>query len=100
MLARRRLPGNDPHTIEANQPEFRTQPEIAVRRLHNSCDPPGGKAFAGPPRRVPVLADIPCRFNANADGHHANTALANASPSATTRRLRSRAVRVARILRT
>src|SRR5260370_34047456 len=38
MLTRWRLPGDGPDTIEAQQPEFRTQPEITVGRLDNCAN--------------------------------------------------------------
>src|SRR6185295_17136726 len=35
LLAHRRLPEDIPHTIVAEQAEFRTQPEIAIGRLRD-----------------------------------------------------------------
>ena len=35
MLIPWRLPGDWPHSVEANQSEFRTEPEVAVRGLRN-----------------------------------------------------------------
>ncbi len=58
MLIRRRLPGNAPDTVETNQAEFRTQPEITVRRLGNCVDGAFGKALADRPSFVRVLTDV------------------------------------------
>src|SRR5437762_12112995 len=67
MLIRRRLPGDVPDTIEAKQPEIRTQPKIPVGRLGNGADDAFGKAVADPPRHVRVLAD----FNRRIQGERA-----------------------------
>src|SRR5262249_7780278 len=62
ILIRWRLPGDGPDAIEANQAEFRTQPEIAVGRLGNPSDGAFGKAVANLPRRVRVLTDVERRI--------------------------------------
>ena len=62
MLIRRRLPGDRPDTIEAEQAEFRAKPKITVGRLGNRSDDAFGKALADLPRRVRVLADVQRRI--------------------------------------
>src|SRR5262249_52671872 len=54
----RRLPGDRPHTVESNQAEFRSQPEITVFSLGDGYDGPFGKAVTNLPRRMRVLTDI------------------------------------------
>src|SRR5262249_27964710 len=58
LLTRWHLPRNGPDTIEAQQAEFSTEPEITVGRLGNGGDPALGKAGADLPRGVRVLADV------------------------------------------
>src|SRR5262249_55663614 len=58
LLARRRLPVDGPNTIEAKQPEFRSQPEITVPRLGDGVDAALEKPVTNPPRGVCVLTDV------------------------------------------
>src|SRR5579862_8982622 len=58
MLRRRRLPGDGPHTIEAEQTELRAQPEITVGCLGNRADGALGKTIADSPSRMRVLTDV------------------------------------------
>jgi len=58
MLARWRLPWDEPNAIEANQAKFRAQPEITVGRLSNGRDGAFEKAVADGPRVVGVLIDV------------------------------------------
>ncbi len=62
MLIRRWLPGDGSDTIEAQQPEFRAQPEIAVGRLGDGPNGAFGKSIADFPWRVRVLADVQRRI--------------------------------------
>jgi hypothetical protein len=49
MLTRWRLPRDGPNAVEAKQTEFRSEPEVAVRRLSNCPDPAFKKALANFP---------------------------------------------------
>ena len=53
-----RLPRDGLDTIEAEQSEFRAQPQITIRRLRHRKDGALGETFANFPRGVRVLADI------------------------------------------
>jgi hypothetical protein len=57
MLAHWWLPRYEPNAVEANQAEFRAEPEIAVGRLSNRVYGPFEKAFADHPNAVCVLID-------------------------------------------
>jgi hypothetical protein len=58
-----RKPGHTPNAIEAQQTEFRTQPQITVARLRKGRDPlPLGEAFAEDPFGVRVLTDVETRI--------------------------------------
>lgn len=58
MLTRRWFPADTANAIEANQPEFRSEPEIPVRRLGHRVDVAQGKPVPGGPNGLRVLADI------------------------------------------
>jgi hypothetical protein len=57
-LTCRRLPANASDAVETNQADFRTQPEIAVRRLGNGVNGAFAKALVNSPLCVRVLPDI------------------------------------------
>src|ERR1044072_3277899 len=58
LLIRWRLPLNVLQAIEAEQTEFRSKPEITIRRLSNRIDYPLGETVAAFPRRVSILTDV------------------------------------------
>src|ERR1039458_1689816 len=68
MLAGRRLPGESARPVKTQQSVFRSQPEIAVRRLSNLTDCAFGETLADPPRRVRVLADVERRIERHNGG--------------------------------
>ena len=69
-LVRRRLPGDSPHTIEANQSKLSAQPEITVGSLGNGVYRAPGKTVADFPRGMGVLADVQRRIQRErARGH-------------------------------
>jgi len=58
MLIAGRPPRGKPDTIEPNQAEFRSEPEITVGRLSECVDDAFEKAFADRPRGVGVLINV------------------------------------------
>ena len=63
MLIRGRLPGNVSYSIEAEQAEGCSQPEIAVGSLGDRTDCAFAESLANLPRRVRVLADVERRID-------------------------------------
>jgi hypothetical protein len=62
VLTRRRLPGSFCDTVEAKQPEFRSQPEVAIGSLGNGVDSAFAKTFPNLPRSVCILINIQRRI--------------------------------------
>ena len=58
VLTHGRQPGDGLHTIEADQPEFCSQPKKTIRRLRHRKDGALGEAFANFPCSVRVLANV------------------------------------------
>jgi hypothetical protein len=61
MLAHWWLPSYEPNAVEANQAEFRAEPEIAIARLSNRVYGPFERALADRPNAVCVFIDAETR---------------------------------------
>ena len=58
MLITRRLPFDGAHTIESNQAEFGTQPEVTIAGLRDGVYRAFEESVAHRPRRVSVLVNV------------------------------------------